>query len=281
MSESSAVSFDQAVLVDAHVHFHACFDQDTFFDCALENTRACAGATGRPAPTQVCLMMTESVNDHYFSNFREQADGSANGRWSFRRTDEEDSLVACRDNGEQLVLTAGRQIATRDGLEVLAVGCNREFESGNGLAEAIAAVTNCGAIPVIPWGFGKWWFRRGAMVADAVARSEPGKLFLGDNGGRARIGPRPRLFGVAEAKGIFVLPGSDPLPFADQVGRVGGYGCLLEGQLDERMPSRAVKELLQNVHKPPTIYGKLETLVRFCRCQVGMQLRKRRLREPP
>ena len=35
---------------------------------------------------------------------------------------------------------------------------DREFADGRPIPDVLAAVAEAGAIPVIPWGFGKWWF---------------------------------------------------------------------------------------------------------------------------
>ena len=70
-------------------------------------------------------------------------------------------------------------------------------------------------------GLRKWWYRRGNLVDHFLKSPQASEIFLGDNGGRLRFGPRPRLFRVAEPRGIRVLPGSDPFPLDTDVKRDG------------------------------------------------------------
>lgn len=49
-------------------------------------------------------------------------------------------------------------------------------------------------------------------------------LFLGDEGGRPVFGGYPHPFGRAARLGVRDLPGTDPLPFAHDVTKVGRMG---------------------------------------------------------
>lgn len=275
--------FHGPFLVDAHVHFYDVYDRARFFEGALTNFQAAAATLGlRPEPAGL-LLFTETARDHYFRRFRAEADGDAGGPWTFRRTEEDDSLLACprsksgagRDGGAQMLLVAGRQVATRDGLEVLALACDAEFPDGRALRETLEAVLAADALAVLPWGFGKWWLGRGRLMADLVATVDPRRVFLGDNSGRPGLLPGPRLFAQARARDIQVLPGTDPLPFASEAGKAGAFGFVLEGGLDPARPAAALKELLRSQRERPRPYGRLETPWRFLDHQVRMQLRKR------
>ncbi|MDQ3555793.1 MAG: hypothetical protein M3409_03315 [Gemmatimonadota bacterium] len=267
-------------LVDAHVHFHPCFDEDLFLDSAAENFRRAAAEAGLTPDVPGCLCFTETAGSDYLRTRRDTAWQSASGRWGFHPTGEAISLVARSASGEELVLIAGRQIVSTEGLEVLALGCEREIPDGLPARDTIDAVLAADALPVLPWGFGKWWLRRGALAADLVRTSVSPRLFLGDNGGRLHRSPRPPLFRVAEARGLLVLPGSDPLPFAEQARKVGGRGFVLAAGVERGGPAASLKDRLRRAVAQPATYGTGENLLGFFRSQVGMQLRKRIPRAP-
>jgi hypothetical protein len=260
------------LLVDAHVHFHPGYDREAFLDGALANFQAGAASIGLPGPFTGCLLLTEMGDARWFrSLLAESPDG---GAWRIERTAEADSLIARRASGERLILVAGRQIATADGLEVLALGRDAEIPDGLPLAETLRRVRENGALPVLPWGFGKWLGRRGALIAGELAAGgdgSQGELFLGDNGGRPGIGGPPQLFAAARTHGVRVLPGSDPLPLPQHERRAGSYGFVLEGALDEERPAEDLLRRLRGLRGQPRVYGRCAALPRFLRDQIGLR----------
>lgn len=233
------------LLIDAHVHFYGCYSRDMFFDSALANFQDGARSLGCAVDEVTgCLMFSETSRDHYFREFHEAAGNASDGNWHFQRTAEDCSLNACNREGRKLLLVAGRQIVTVEGLEVLALSCSREFPDGLDLAATVARSRESDAITVIPWGFGKWWFRRGALLRAFLRSSDADGVYLGDNGGRMYQLPRSSLFGLAEDNGMFILPGSDPLPFPFATAKVGSFGFALTGQIDADVPVRGLKALL-------------------------------------
>lgn len=263
------------MLVDAHVHFHACYAPSVFLNSALANFRKAAVNLGVGSGAYGVLAFTEALDADYFQRFRDGTGSWLPDGWRMRATAERTSVIAERDDGRALVLVAGRQITTREDVEVLALGSDRRIPSHRPLQETIGIVRDAGGIPVVPWGFGKWWFRRGAVVAELLGSNDMGLVFLGDNGGRWRRGPRPRLFALAASRGIGVLPGTDPLPFPGHATRPGRYGFLLEGQWNREEPASSLKRLLSRGLGQPTCYGEGEGLAAFGYWQVRMQLRKR------
>jgi len=274
------------ILLDAHVHLHPCFAPARFFDAALANFRTVATRTGPDTKITGCLMFTESHGVNAFGHLQAHAAGAgtdSEGRptnldsWDISATGEEISLFATRmtaNHVDRILLVAGRQLVTRERLEVLALGCAAELEDGMKLEHAIDATVTAGAVPVIPWGFGKWWGRRGAVLTDLLGSTEEPRFFLGDNSGRAALFPRPPLFGEAAVRGVFVLPGSDPLPFASQASRPGRCGLRLPVELDENRPGSSVLAALRALDDQPDVFGRYESLLGFVRSQVAMQWRK-------
>ena len=173
-----------------------------------------------------------------------------------------------------IVVVAGRQIPTRERLEILAVGTRREFEEGQPTRGLIQRVAQTGALPVVPWGAGKWMGERGQLVDGLIRSSELPLFFLGDSGNRPVFWPRPTHFRRAEEEGIKILSGSDPLPFSGETKRVGSFGVALKGSLDAETPAQDLKRRVLN---PSTVlhqFGSGETPLRFIRNQLRMQFRK-------
>ena len=262
------------ILLDGHVHFHGCFDREGFFDSALANLCAGATAAGPPGRAVLCLLLTEGADEDFFEALSADRRIPGKGAWTVDPSGEDGSLLVSRRGTDSLILVAGRQIVTREGLEVLAIGRRARYPRGLAVRDAIEATLAQQAIPVIPWGFGKWWFARGQLLDALLHAPETPRLFLGDNAGRPQIAPAPRLFSVARERGFFVLPGSDPLPFPAQVRTVGRFGFALRGAWDATRPAESVKRLLAELSSQPRTFGRRESLAGFARSQVGMQLRK-------
>lgn len=263
MEMSAASRIPACALVDAHVHIHPCFPLESFFDGAVENFRK--AARGAAAG---CLLLTEMAGSHWFLNAPETA-----GAWTLASNEEKSSLVARRSSGESLIMVAGRQVVAHERLEVLALGRDADIPDGLPLAETLRRVRDSGALPVLPWGFGKWSGRRGTLVAATLARPE-GELYLGDNSNRLQLAGVPRLLREAGERGILVLPGSDPLPFPNHAGRAGSFGFVLETALDPLRPAEDLLRRVRALREQPRTYGRGETLPRFLQAQASLQLRQ-------
>ena len=294
------------VILDAHVHYHSGFSRRAFFDAAICNLGAGAAELGLSGPPASGLLFTESHGVDAFGRFAQEATGTPDtgSGWHFRKTGEGNSLwavphpenaagpgdvenAAGPDNVENtespentetagwLLLVAGRQLVTDEGLEVLALGCRDMLADGMALRQARDAVIEAGGVPVVPWGFGKWSFRRGRVLGELIESDSPGRWFLGDNAGRPRLSLPPRLFARAAEHGVFVLPGSDPLPLAGQGGAVGRCGFRLPAALDPQRPAASVLDGMRGCREQPQTFGRYEGLASFARHQLAMQLRQR------
>lgn len=157
---------------------------------------------------------------------------------------------------------------------MLALGTCQRFDEGKTTEELIREVVQARAIPVLPWGVGKWLGRRGRLIEDLIESPDSPRFFLGDNANRPAFWPRPSHFRRAEEQGIRNLPGSDPLPFPNEVQRVGEFGVILDGPLDLEEPARHLKQLLLDKSTTFRQFGRAETPLRFVRNQLKMQYRK-------
>ncbi len=272
------------VLADAHVHVHGCYPLPTFFDRAYTNLQAAARASGAAGGFRGVLLLTEGAGEEAFARFAGLAAAGARGGsatapdlggWRFEPTGEDEAIVA-RNGERSLVLVAGRQVAAAEGLEVLCIGTCARMPDGRPIRDVLAWARQCDALPVIPWGAGKWLFGRAALLDELIDGASGAELFLGDESGRPFFWSTPRHFARGSARGIRNLPGTDPLPFPHEAGRAGSFGFRVDAPLDLARPASALKALLRDPNREIATFGELEGAFAFVRNQIGMQLRKRR-----
>jgi hypothetical protein len=268
----SPLQKNQSILVDAHVHIHRCFDIPQFFNAALNNFQSFS-----TTPSIFVLLLTETASANYFDRLQAESAHPSGllGDWSISNTQESCSLFAHRHASPSLFLIAGKQIVTAEELEVLALMTTQSFADGQPLPQVLEAVSTSGALPVIPWGFGKWMGRRKRVLQQLFTQPNSPRVFLGDNSGRPIFWPTPPFFDHAsQGSPTKVLPGSDPLPFSTEVKRPGCFGGLVQGAFDPHYPAASLKEILQDPAIPVMPYGTLEKPHIFLRHQINMQLLK-------
>ncbi len=264
------------ISADSHVHIHDCYDLEAFLDSASKNLRAGVIRNSSGNALWKILLLTEAGDANVFLRLFQLAHGNGKiGKWTFSLTEENHSLHARRDNGDGIFLIAGRQIVASENLEVLALATEKHFMDGMPVWNLVETVKKSGAIPVIPWGFGKWMGRRGAVLEDLMQSRGSASFFLGDNGGRPHFMPDPYHFKLGKRIGFRNLPGSDPLPFVSENCRAGSYGFMLPGKLSKTHPARELKRMLMDSTAGFQSYGRLENPFRFIRNQVRMQITKR------
>jgi hypothetical protein len=250
------------VAVDAHVHLHdACRDRDTL-KAAVRNF----GATAPCRTRHALLLLTDAAGHDSVERVRRTLAADAEVRST--STDESESLCVDVD-GWHLTLVAGRQIVTRERLEVLALATTAAFPDGLPLFDLLDAIERADALSVLPWGVGKWTGERRSLVRRAL-RERRAHLFLGDIGGRPAFWREP-LFDEAARLGVAVLPGTDPLPLRSEWRRVGRFGFVLRSRLSQATPAADFKRALRDARRSLRPFGRCEQPFRF----VGNQLRLR------
>ncbi len=269
------------IIIDAHVHIHDCFNLTNFLNSAYQNCKAEVCRLGKDGQFMGVLFLTETARDHWFQrlasyNDKMEVSSGSPCAWRFHRTNESNSLLAQSASGGELVLIAGRQIVTKENLEVLALATDSIFKEGIPIENAIEIIRDRGAIPVIPWGFGKWWGKRGKVLSEVLRSHEGTHFFLGDTSYRPEFLPYPTHFKQAKKLGMKILSGSDPLPFASEFWRPCSIGFSVNGLVEKDSPATDLKRILID---PASVFSPYNTnrdnWYRFFSNQVGMQLIKR------
>jgi len=255
-------------LIDAHVHYYSDYDTQRFLDAASAGfERQSEGHAVR------ILCMAESATDNWFGSLLEP-DSLEQTNWQSFPTEEAQSCRLKRqtDNAELLVI-AGHQCVTAEDIEVLMLGQSVKHPDGQPAEAVVQAALDAGAIPLLPWGFGKWLGSRGELVSSLLETFGP-KLLLGDNSGRLNGTPTPALLRMGLERGHFLLSGSDPLPMRGEEHKVASFGAFIEGDVSNDTPFADLKALIAGGAVPES-FGDGESLLRFVRNQLLMQKRKR------
>jgi hypothetical protein len=261
---------DAIVIVDAHVHVYPQFDAARLLFSAHENfARHIRANHAADAAWQGVLMLSETHACDWFAQMHAKG-ATTLGGWRLQAADDEISLLATGPSQQRVHIVAGRQINTREGVEVLTLASTVRIADGAPLESTLKEGVGAGAVVVLPWGAGKWLGRRGELVARTLQECRD-RIFAGDNSGRPWIWPRPAIFAASEAQGRPVLPGTDPLPLAGCEKRVGSYGFVMRGALRELQPGLDLRERLFNAAALQA-FGKRESLGGFALNQMKLRL---------
>jgi len=259
---------------DAHVHLHPYYDLGGGLRDARDRLLAAAGGGGIAV-----LCLTEAAGCDMFDALRQgRADTPG---WSVE-TIRDDRLLRLRrtDGGGDLWILAGRQIAARERIEALGLGLTEPAPDGLAAADTIRRVRDAGALPVLPWAPGKWFFERGRIVAGLMDAFGPDEVALADTTLRPIGWPEPALFHRARRDGFRILAGSDPLPFAGEEKRIGRYATAIDGEPRDDMSADAFLRLLGPGGPPAELAGSrgcpVDTAFRLMRHMAA----KRRARRP-
>lgn len=176
---------------------------------------------------------------------------------------------------QRLLVVAGRQIVTAEGMEMLGLATREQLPDGLPAQQARARLYDRDAIVVLPWGVGKWLGRRGKLVDRLIESATPGRMFLGDNGGR------PSWWPVAQfSRGLSVLAGSDPLPLPNSALTIGRFGSFVGVTLSEESPVGSLKLALRDPTTRIGTYGKLAPALRFISDQTRLRIGRKSMEQP-
>ncbi len=264
-------------MVDGHVHIYDCYDLEKFFDSAIKNMNHFYHTlypNTKESPFEKILLLTEGRKNDFFSQFKKNRGFSNDSGYHFLDTKEDISLVLARHNKPLCYLLKGRQIVTREDLEVLLVASGQGIEDGLPIETVIERILNKNDIAVLAWGFGKWFFKRGSVIHSLIKKYRFPGLFIGDNSGRPTFWPIPQQFKRAKEYDIPIISGSDPLPFSDEVHKVGTYGFSVEGKFNKNEPAGSIWEILLSPETTIDFFGRRDNALSFFKRQSKIYLKK-------
>ncbi|MFT5728486.1 MAG: hypothetical protein ACI8PB_002640 [Desulforhopalus sp.] len=265
------------ILFDGHTHIYDCYDLENFFTAAFKNFSNAVAKLKNGGTITCFMLLSEAGGVHYFKKLQELARSENKGTtsWRVEESDEPFSLFLYHDDfpSMRLIVAAGRQLITKEKLELLALLTEQEFEDGLTLESAVQAVSEAGGIPVCPWGTGKWMGTRGEVLSSYMTNmtKQDELFFLGDSGGRPSFWPRPSLF-KADLVKTKLLSGSDPLPLSGEEIKVGSFGTYINCECPKERPVTFLKELLRKPDVELKGYGRLCCPLMFFKNQVALRL---------
>lgn len=226
------------IIADGHIHFYSCYDYAKAFQNLWQNLEKIS----EDKNTVKVAFLTERKECRFF---RDCVEGKIQSPFfKIEKTSEKEALLVTLDEGRKIYLISGRQINTKERIEVLGLLTDALIPDGLSLGESIERLKVAGAIPAITWAFGKWSFQRGKTVLGLVEKAQRGDFLLGDSSLRPRGLGWPAAMKLAFEKNIPVLAGTDPLPLAGEETVMGSYGFLMEGDLNEKQPVTSLKNIL-------------------------------------
>ena len=244
--------------IDGHVHFYSSYSLAEFL---LSAERNFDGQTG--------VLLMAQPNDLPAWSFVERQLSQVSADWNWSKPDACSLQFKRRDT--TLVMIAGRQVVTREGLEVLSLCADSVIPKSMSIQKTIEAISDAKGVPVIPWGFGKWWFSRGRLLRNFIEHeSRPHALLLGDSGCRPSIA-MTQLLDSPSRFGIHVLAGSDPLPIKSHAKRPGSYYSIVSRSVDLNQPTAWMRQLLSEL-TDSTIGGSRSGFVQFLLNQIQIRI---------
>jgi len=243
------------LLVDTHVHIYDCYGVAAALDYAIANLEIIASQSGLSNPCYaICL--TEKPGCHYFAKICDNSRSILGQEWRVLDVFENYCISVEHLSSRKLLIYAGHQIVTSERLEILCLGTDIEIKDGEPLEIVWRQIRNYGAVPVVPWSFGKWWGQRGTILRMVLELAKPGELCLSDSSLRPRCYPEPRHFRVANERGIAILAGTDPFPSSSQARVIGSYVSLFRSGFNADKPLTSFCSLVGAVEFDGEIVGR-------------------------
>ena len=232
------------LVIDTHIHVYPHYDTDRLLSAFRRNLHAGAPQN---SGTTAALVLVEREGTDVFEAWRKGERLPPNVQ---PETLDESAMRLLFPDGDRVVVLAGCQVACRERIEVLGLGCRVRIADGTAANDAVLQILAAGGIPVLAWGVGKWLFKRAGVVRELLAQFPPSKLLLGDTSLRPVFWPEPRPMRKERLAGRRVLAGSDPLPPAGEEDMAGRYFTLL----DTHCPvTGTVAECIRQALRDPSI----------------------------
>jgi hypothetical protein len=188
-------------------------------------------------------MLTERHDCDFFKQLKSGTIRPASSDISLAPCDDAECL-SLRIGEHTLTLIAGRQIVSRERIEILALGTSAIIDDAQSATDVIRRIQDAGGIPVLSWAPGKWMFKREGIIRKLFQSLQPGDALAGDTTLRPIGWREPGIMREARQRGFGVIAGSDPLPFAGEEDYMGTYATACDAEIDPNAPLASLKAAL-------------------------------------
>ena len=227
-----------AFLVDGHAHIYPSFS----LHMALQAATNALHDSHPNTPRVICLAEPAGCNVfEQLSRFPHLGDDGF-----MIRVDDGCLRVESVNSSPLCYLLPGRQVVTAENIEVLALNVKDDIPSGLPAVDTVKRAVDLGALPVLAWSPGKWFFKRKAVIERVLETFGPKEIAIGDTTLRPVGWSTPQLMRSALDAGYRVLCGSDPLPFPGEECRLGSYMTELCWDGPKLQPSELISGFLKN-----------------------------------
>lgn len=225
--------------VDGHVHLYPGYDWRVAVRAMVENL-------GKGAEGEAVLvgLLAEGAGVGFFREVRANPERFRSEAVALEPSPDPGALVVKAGGRGKAYLVAGRQVVTAERLEVLAIGTDADIPDGQPVRRTLELVKAAGAVAVLSWSPGKWFFGRGKLVRRLLEEAPAGSFLLGDTALRPMYWPFPSLMALGRRRGFKVVGGSDPLPLPDEERRIGTYGVCVRAAFDPEAPAESVRRMM-------------------------------------
>ncbi len=260
--------------IDGHVHLYEVYDLKTAVVKGIENLTNSVRSNG--SSVIPIWLLVERSDANFFDQIYQSPERFSDDGIRFVPCQDRLTILVQRDNHRLLYIFAGRQLVTREGLELLSLISNYSIaDRSMTMDELIEAVKAADAIPALNWAPGKWFFKRGKEIARQLHQRSKDELFIGETTLRLNLWPEPKLIRVARQKGFPIIAGSDPLPFPGEEVGIGSFGFTIEGEFDHDQPARSLKQIMKKNRPTIQIIGRRNDIFTFTRRQFKIMNEKR------
>ncbi len=265
------------LVIDGHVHLYPDYDLITAVEHGTKNlllqAEKCAKENSDIIPM---WLLVERFDSNFFDQIYRAPEDFSQDDIKFKKGSDKLTIVAEKNNHIILYIFVGRQLVTREGLEVLSLITDLNIpDRKKTIDEVIQNVQDSGGIPALNWAPGKWFFSRGKVIAKQIAGKSPDEFFIGETTLRHTLWPQPRLIRQARKNCFSIIAGSDPLPFKGEETGIGSYGFLIKGKFDPENPAQSLRNLIISNRKDVKIIGKRNNVVTFAKRQSKIMMEKR------
>jgi len=267
------------ILFDAHVHIYDVFNLDVLINSAFHNFTQAIGALGQEQGECSCfLLLTEATGLDYFEILCTKAaadDNSSAYSWTLEETQESCSLRVCHPDYPEirLFIVGGRQVITKERLELLALFTRENIRDNMPLETAAEQISKSGGLPVCAWGAGKWLGKRGEILSGFLQSPAGKQLYIGDSGGRPTCWPASKML-QQKSFSNRVVSGTDPLSLVGEESRVGSFGGCIAAACSQTTPSASLKDFLSAEDVIVKPFGKSLSPFLFMKNQLALRLQR-------
>ena len=236
------------IIADTHVHFYPMYDLSASFRHAVDHLKQLAPG----AMPLLCL--SERHDCHFFEQLSEGRLAVAG--YDVQPLQSEPALRISKGDETPFFILAGRQIVSRERIEVLALATDALIGDGYPLSDTVKSVRASGGLPVLCWAPGKWTLERGRTIRQMIRADLQQPLLLGNTTLLPAGCRESALTREGRKKRLPVLAGSDPLPFEGEERFIGTYATCLEGAFDEARPATSFRNLVLRPQGELSLCGK-------------------------